>query len=169
MTNTMMRALKNPNVLVALAAIVAGVVTLTQYISDALPPTDGTVAVEKTMTVTGYCPCKICCEWKRTWYGRPIFSTGRNAGKAKRVGITASGARAKKGTIAADVAIPFGVRMDVPGYGRGVVQDRGGAIKGDHIDLFFKSHEEALRWGRQRLAVTLWLPENHPMVDNSLR
>ncbi len=59
------------------------------------------------------------------------------------------------GTIAADTDYyPFGTRMYVPGYGWGVVEDRGSAIKGpDRLDLYFSSHSDALEWGRQRLAV----------------
>ena len=63
------------------------------------------------------------------------------------------------GTIAADTAYyPFGTRMYVPGYGWGVVEDRGGAIKGAHrIDLYFSSHSDALRWGRKNVGVTVEL------------
>ncbi len=62
---------------------------------------------------------------------------------------------AKEGTIAADTKYyPFGTRMYVPGYGWGVVEDRGGAIKGpDKIDLFFNSHQDALKWGRKNVNV----------------
>ena len=61
------------------------------------------------------------------------------------------------GTIAADTRYyPFGTRMYVPGYGWGMVSDRGSAIKGpDHIDLYFVSHDEALHWGRRRLRVII--------------
>jgi len=61
------------------------------------------------------------------------------------------------GTIAADTTYyPFGTRMYVPGYGWGMVLDRGGAIKGpDRIDLYFESHQEALAWGRRRLQVRI--------------
>lgn len=64
------------------------------------------------------------------------------------------------GTIAADTKYyPFGTKMYVPGYGWGVVEDRGGAIKGaDRIDLFFKSHKEALAWGRRKVRVTIKYP-----------
>ncbi len=64
------------------------------------------------------------------------------------------------GTIAADTGYyPFGTRMYVPGWGWGVVADRGGAIKGpSRIDLFFTSHGDALRWGRRRLDVTIIRP-----------
>ena len=61
------------------------------------------------------------------------------------------------GTIAADTKhYPFGTVMDVPGYGRGIVEDRGGAIKGPgRIDLYFNTHREALRWGRKNVSVTI--------------
>ena len=63
----------------------------------------------------------------------------------------------EKGTIAADTKYyPFGTRMYVPGYGWGVVEDKGGAIKGpDRIDLFFDSHEDAIHWGRRKLNVEI--------------
>ena len=64
------------------------------------------------------------------------------------------------GTIAADTSYyPFGTRMYVPGWGWGRVEDRGGAIKGpDRIDLYFDSHQDALVWGRRRVAVDIIYP-----------
>ncbi|NDY41676.1 hypothetical protein G3N55_02255 [Dissulfurirhabdus thermomarina] len=64
---------------------------------------------------------------------------------------------ARDGTIAADTRYyPFGTRMYVPGYGWGVVQDRGSAIRGpDRIDLYFRSHRRALAWGRRRVVVEI--------------
>lgn len=66
----------------------------------------------------------------------------------------------KSGTVAADTSYyPFGTRMYIPGYGWGVVEDRGGAIKGpDRIDLYFDSHNEALLWGRKTLQITIEYP-----------
>lgn len=63
----------------------------------------------------------------------------------------------RDGTIAADTAYyAFGTRMYVPGYGWGIVSDRGGAIKGpNRIDLYFGSHDEALHWGRRTLDVEI--------------
>ncbi len=59
------------------------------------------------------------------------------------------------GTLAADTDYyPFGTEMLVPGYGWGVVEDRGGAIKGpERVDLYFRSHRRALKWGSKRLGV----------------
>ena len=61
------------------------------------------------------------------------------------------------GTIAADtVHYPFGTTMKIPGYGRGIVEDRGSAIKGpNRIDLFFNSHQKALTWGRKNIPVKI--------------
>lgn len=115
--------------------------------------------VERTILCTGYCPCKKCCGWKRTWYGKKVVASGPNKGKAKKVGMTARGTKAKMGTIAADTSIyPFGTRMYIPGYGYGTVEDRGGAIKGQHIDLFFPKHKKALKWGKQTKRILIWLP-----------
>jgi hypothetical protein len=63
----------------------------------------------------------------------------------------------RDGTIAADTQYyPFGTRMFVPGYGWGMVLDRGGAIKGpDRIDLYFTSHHDALAWGRRQVEVRI--------------
>lgn len=63
----------------------------------------------------------------------------------------------KDGTIAADTKYyRFGTRMHVPGYGWGVVEDRGGAIKGsDRLDLYFNSHRKALVWGRKTKKVRI--------------
>lgn len=89
----------------------------------------------------------------------PVHKSGSRKGKRKHVGVTASGKRVGRGTIAADTrAYPFGTIMHVEGYGYGRVEDRGGAIKGDHIDLFFPSHREARGWGKQTLRVKIWFP-----------
>ena len=114
------------------------------------------------MEVTGYDNGPRSCGWERDWLGRPVYSSGPMKGKPKAVGITASGARAKHGTIAADTKYyPFGTIMYIPGYGYGVVEDRGGDIKGkNRIDLWFATEKQAFKWGRQKnVRVQVWLPE----------
>ncbi len=63
----------------------------------------------------------------------------------------------RKGTLAADTDFyPFGTEIYVPGWGWGVVEDRGSAIKGpDSLDAFFRFHYQTERWGRQRLEVKI--------------
>ena len=112
------------------------------------------------MTVTAYCDCKVCTGWERNWRFTPVFASGPNKGERKTVGVTATGTKARRGTIAADTSrYPFGTRMKVPGYGKGTVEDVGSAIKGEHIDLFFKDHKDAERWGVRKLKVTVWVPQ----------
>jgi hypothetical protein len=64
---------------------------------------------------------------------------------------------ARDGTLAADTAYyPFGTRMYVPGYGWGVVEDRGSAIKGpSRIDLYHFTHGGAKAWGRRKVEVVV--------------
>jgi len=107
--------------------------------------------------VTGYCRCGVCCGWRRNWLGRPVYANGPQKGKKKRVGVTASGARAHIGTIAADASLyPFGTMMYVEGYGYGRVEDRGSGIVGEHIDLYFLTHRQAKQWGRKNMSVKVW-------------
>lgn len=112
---------------------------------------------KRQMVVTAYSSDKISTNWKRgkVMFWRKYVASGPNKGQRKKVGVTSSGAKAKKGTIAADVRYyPYGTKMIVPGYGKGVVEDTGSAIKGpSRIDVFFKSRKEALRWGRQKVTV----------------
>lgn len=112
------------------------------------------------MEATGYCDCGVCCGWERVWWApwRTVYSSGPNKGKPKQVGITASGAKAHRGTIAADRRYyPFGTVMYIPGYGYGRVEDTGSAIQGSgRVDLFYGSHQQALEWGRQRLPIKVW-------------
>lgn len=90
----------------------------------------GWIAVE----ATGYCPCISCC--------------------GKTDGITASGKKAQANhTIAAPSTYKFGTQIEIKGYGTYVVEDRGGAINGNRIDIFFNTHQEALNWGRRTVYI----------------
>lgn len=121
-------------------------------------PPRGVKAYNCDMVVTGYDAGKKSCNWKRNWLLQPVVASGPNKGQRKKVGITASGTKAKPGTLAADTKYyPFGTVIYVPGYGYGRVEDRGSAIKGpDKLDVFFKSRKKALQWGRQPLRVRVW-------------
>jgi 3D (Asp-Asp-Asp) domain-containing protein len=91
---------------------------------------------------TAYCPCEICCgKWA---LNRP-----------DGIVYTASGAIAEEGvTIAADWSVYSpGTILYIEGIGERTVQDRGGAISGQKIDVFFNSHEDALRFGRQEVRI----------------
>ena len=116
---------------------------------------------QRSMEVSAYDSCKKCTNWKRNWLFKPVVASGPSKGKPKKVGITASGAKAEKGTISADTSqYPFGTVMYVPGYGYGRVEDRGKSVKGpSKIDIYFNKHKEAVHWGRRNLTVKVWLPK----------
>ena len=142
---------------VVLIALVLGVVLVCCGCARIRPPR-GVAHVERTLVTTGYCKCGKCCGWKRNWFGRPVYKYGSLKGKRKKVGETASGRMARRGTIAADTGLyPFGTVVYIEGYGYGRVEDRGGAIKGNHIDLYFNSHSRAIEWGRQTKRVKVWM------------
>jgi 3D (Asp-Asp-Asp) domain-containing protein len=65
-------------------------------------------------------------------------------------GITASGKRVAVGMIAADTRIlPFGTKVYIDGMGIYTVEDTGGAIKGNCIDIYMPRLEDAIKFGRQ--------------------
>lgn len=91
-----------------------------------------------TFNTSAYCACVSCC--------------------GKSNGITSSGARASQWyTIAAGRCYPIGTVIyipyfkDKPNGGWFVVQDRGGAISSNRIDVFMGSHSQALQFGRRNL------------------
>ena len=87
----------------------------------------GTSGKSGVYKVTAYCACMQCC--------------------GKTNGITASGAKATANhTIAAPRTFAFGTKVVINGTTY-VVEDRGGAIQGNRIDIYMNSHAEALRWG----------------------
>lgn len=85
--------------------------------------------------ITAYCPCVKCC--------------------GKSNGITAMGTRATAGrTVAASSKFSFGTKLNINGHTY-TVEDRGGAIGQNKIDIFVNSHAEALAWGVKYLPVSV--------------
>lgn len=69
---------------------------------------------------------------------------------------TATGTWPSRGTIAVDPAIiPLGTRLYVEGYGEGIAEDTGGAIKGEILDLYMESEDECWSWGRRTVEVRI--------------
>ena len=115
----------------------------------------------REVEATGYCSCERCCSWTRSWhgFGHPVFASGRLKGRRKKVGRTADGGQARIGTVAADTSVlPIGTLVFIPEFGWGRVEDRGGAIRGNRVDLWFEDHDQALRWGRRKVKAKVWLP-----------
>ena len=71
----------------------------------------------------------------------------------KTNGITASGTHATANrTIAAPKTFAFGTKVVINGVTY-TVEDRGGAIQGNRIDIYMDTHSEALQWGVRYLEV----------------
>ena len=69
-------------------------------------------------------------------------------------GETASGTGTRPGVVAVDPrVIPLGSPLYVEGYGRAVAADTGAAIRGNHIDVWFRDCGRALAWGARRVTV----------------
>lgn len=84
--------------------------------------------------ITAYCSCSKCC--------------------GKSTGRTASGTKATAGrTVAASSKFAFGTKLNINGHIY-TVEDRGGAINGNKIDIYVNSHAAALAWGVRYLPVS---------------
>ena len=96
--------------------------------------------------LTAYCACEKCCGI----YGknRPTHADGTP------IVYTANMSEAKQGlTVAADTSVlPYGTRIMINGHVY-EVQDCGGAVRGNHIDVYFESHQAALEFGVQSAEV----------------
>lgn len=70
----------------------------------------------------------------------------------KSDGITASGLKVKESeTIACPPQFPLGTKINIDGMGTYICEDRGGAIKGNHIDIYMKTKKQAFSFGRRQL------------------
>lgn len=92
-----------------------------------------------------------------TGYTAGVESTGKNPNDPQ-YGITYSGVKVKRdlySTIAADTHVfPIGTILFIPGYGYGVVADTGSAIKGNRLDLYYKTVKDVYKqWGKKTLDV----------------
>ena len=75
-------------------------------------------------------------------------------------GKTFSGKPLKEGIVAADLKFfPLGTILYIPGYGIGVVEDTGKAIRGRKIDLFMGYGDDglarALKWGKREVEIEI--------------
>lgn len=98
--------------------------------------------------LTAYCSCQKCCgKWA---LNRPKDENGNE------IVYGASGERLYQGvSVAVDpTVIPYGSYVEFDGHTY-IAHDCGGAIKGNRIDVYFESHEDALQFGAQYKEVFL--------------
>ncbi|WP_087972718.1 3D domain-containing protein [Oceanobacillus rekensis] len=92
-----------------------------------------------------------------TGYTAGIESTGKTPNHPE-YGITFSGVKVKRdlySTIAADLDVyPIGTILYIPDYGYGVVADKGSAITGNKVDLFYNTVDDVYsEWGKKEVEV----------------
>lgn len=108
-----------------------------------------------------------------TGYTAGYESTGKNPGHPQ-FGITYSGVKVKRdlySTVAADLNVfPIGTILFIPGYGYGVVADKGGAIKGNKVDLYYETVEDVYsQWGKKTLDVYVVQKGNGKLTEEDLK
>lgn len=65
---------------------------------------------------------------------------------------TSIGKKVSRGIVAADPKkLPYGTKLEIPGWGQVIVGDTGGALRSDNknirIDVFMSTYKEAIHWG----------------------
>jgi 3D (Asp-Asp-Asp) domain-containing protein len=116
--------------------------------TEATTPTEPTTPEEEWVEyiATAYCPCEKCCGVWAT--RRPLDENG------DPIVYGATGIILRQGiSVAADVMHPMGTMLAIEGMGTYIVQDRGGAIKGNRLDIYFTDHDEASDFGVQTVRV----------------
>jgi uncharacterized protein YabE (DUF348 family)/3D (Asp-Asp-Asp) domain-containing protein len=98
-----------------------------------------------------------------TAYSAGVQSTGKSKNHPQ-YGITASGARVKEGrTIAVDPkVIPIGWWVYIEGLGFRRAEDKGSAVKGNKIDVYFDSESYAEKFGTKRGYTVYVIGPNKP-------
>lgn len=98
--------------------------------------------------LTAYCSCEKCCgKWA---LNRPKDENGKDIVYGSTGNILVAGT-----SIAVDPSvIPYGSQVEINGHTY-TAHDTGGAIKGNRIDVYFDSHQEARNFGVQFAEVFL--------------
>lgn len=109
-----------------------------------------------------------------TGYTAGYESTGKRPNHPE-YGITYSGVKVRRdkktvSTIAADLKLyPIGTIFYIPGYGYGVVADKGAAIKGKKIDLYFSTTKQVYKeWGKKEVEIQLIRKGNGKLTEEML-
>jgi 3D (Asp-Asp-Asp) domain-containing protein len=116
-------------------------------------PTQSEIPLEQAIDWSKYPTAEVVA----TGYTAGVESTGKHPNDPA-YGITYSGVKVKRdlySTIAADLNVfPIGTILFIPDYGYGIVADKGGAIKGNRLDLYYNTVEDVYeQWGKKLVTV----------------
>jgi 3D (Asp-Asp-Asp) domain-containing protein len=82
--------------------------------------------------------------------------------------ITATGKEIEQGMVAVDPkVIPLGTRIEIKDMGIFVAEDTGGKIKGNRIDIYFDSKEEAKKFGMRGIWINIIDVKGYNIADLS--
>jgi len=130
-------------------------------LAQTIEPVDSLELAEPTGQA--YEKASICSAYYSPLPGQGRYATGTYAGDIRLNGNGvhgASGMAVFPGMVAAPSVYPFGTKMFIPGLGMSTVADRGGAIQGNRLDIWFGFGEEALvralQFGRRSCLVTVY-------------
>lgn len=91
----------------------------------------------KEFKLTAYCPCESCSGGWGTQ-----TSTGKTATAGRTIAVDPS-------------VIPYGTKVEIDGRTY-IAEDCGGGVKGNHIDIFFNSHNEVKAFGKKNATVKIY-------------
>ncbi|MBM3706286.1 MAG: hypothetical protein FJW66_07175 [Actinobacteria bacterium] len=84
------------------------------------------------------------------WYYFVATAYSKNDATQGTDSVTATGETVREGIIAVDPeVIPYGTLIEIKDMGYFVAEDCGGKIKGNRIDIYFDSKQEAKEFGKQ--------------------
>ena len=107
-----------------------------QQVEEEQPQEEQTPRSLGIFELTAYCPCSQCSSsWNRT------TATGTTATAGRTIGVNPD-------------VIPYGSHIIINGH-EYIAEDTGGAMREKPylIDVFMESHEEALKFGRQKAEI----------------
>lgn len=124
---------------------------ITSPVEDIVQPTTPEVYMESlgVFKLTAYCSCQKCCG--KYAINRPNDKDGNE------IVYGSTGVRLKAGlSIAVDPnVIPYGSKVEINGNTY-EAHDTGGSIRGNRIDVYFNSHQDALNFGVRHAEVFLY-------------
>jgi 3D (Asp-Asp-Asp) domain-containing protein len=128
------------------------------YTEGADPEEAGEIVVREVVEV----------EKEVEWYYFLASGYSANDSSQGTNNITATGKEIEQGMVAVDPkVIPLGTRIEIKDMGIFVAEDTGGKIKGNRIDIYFDSKEEAKKFGMRGIWINIIDGKGYTIADLS--
>jgi 3D (Asp-Asp-Asp) domain-containing protein len=110
----------------------------------------------------------VALEKEVEWYYFLASGYSANDSSQGTNNITATGKEIEQGMVAVDPkVIPLGTRIEIKDMGIFVAEDTGGKIKGNRIDIYFDSKEEAKKFGMRGIWINIIDVKGYNIADLS--